>query len=154
MKKKLEGFFILLLTLLILGAAQPALLYAGGQTGGGNLWDPFVNTNPFNYKDAIKLPGTLTIIYNPSFLINFGQLTNFFPLNCAGQYQATMFYSVRFNYLKNLKTFQGATGVCLGDIGTPGSGGQGDVIMAFLGYVIPDVIDYTPFTKWNLKTVQ
>ncbi len=153
MKKKLRGFFILLTVVLILGATPPAWLYAGGQTGEGNLWDPFVNTNPFNYTGAVKLTGTLTMIYNPSWLLNYGQLTNFFPLSCNGLGQAIMFYSARFNYLETIKTYPGATGVCLGDIGNPGSGGQGDVIMAFLGYVIPDVIGYTPL-KWNLRSIK
>ena len=132
MKKKWRGFFIVLLAGIILGTANPARLYAGGQTGEGNLWDPFVNTNPF--IGGTRLPGTLTIIYNPSWLYNFSTTA------CNnGMPQAPMFICVRFIYSNLIYTYEGSTSVCLGDIGTLGSGGQGDVIMAFLDYVIKDI---------------
>jgi hypothetical protein len=146
MKTKSGVLFIVLLTSIILGAAQPARLYAG-ETPSGNLWDPFVNINPF--RGGTSIPGTLTIIYNPLSLFNF------FPTACSNG-QATMFYSLRLTYNKTPYTYQGATQVCLGDIGTPGTGGQGDVILSFLNYVMlgyfPSQVNL-PITRWNLKSV-
>lgn len=135
---------------MIIGTAQPALLFAGGEGSQGNIWDPFVNTNPF--KGGTIVPGTITIIYNPLSLLNF------FPPSCKGNMpQATMFYSLRLVYNKTPYTYQGVTQVCMGDIGNPGSGGQGDVITSFLNYVM---LVYFPVDanltigKWNLKSVQ
>jgi hypothetical protein len=147
MKTKLGVLFVVLLTGIIFGAAQPAWLYAG-ETPSGNLWDPFVNTNPF--RGGTSIPGTLTIIYNPLSLINF------FPSACSNG-QATMFYSVRLIHGKTPHTYEGATQVCLGDIGTPGTGGQGDVITSFLNYVM---LGFFPsdagliVNQWNLKSVK
>jgi hypothetical protein len=150
MKTTYRSFFIILILGFIIGVAQPALLYAGAETPEGNVWDPFVNTNPF--KGGTTVPGTITIIYNPLSLLNF------FPLSCSGNMpQATMFYSLRLVYNKKPYTYQGATQVCMGNFGTPGSGGQGDVVTSFLNYIM---LAYFPgdtnlnITQWNLKSLQ
>jgi hypothetical protein len=144
MKTKLGIIIIILLTGLIIISMQPVLVYAGPETPHGNLWDPFVNTNPF--FGGTKLPGTLTIIYNPGYLLNY------YPTACSnGMPQANMFYSVRFIHNRVIYTYEGSTGVCFGDIGTPGTGGQGDVIMSFLDYVVRQTIPTA--TKWNIKSI-
>jgi len=148
MKTKSGVIIIMLLTGLIIGAAQPAMLYAGGETGDPtSLWAPFVNTNPLGSKGATQLPGTLTMIYNTSFLYNY--LTSL-----CSTFQTSMLYSVRFTYNNTFYTYTGSTGVCYGDIGTPGSGGQGDVIMAFLKWALIDIFQsQNPNFKWNLIKV-
>jgi len=145
MRKKMGFLFAVILMLLLLGMASPGGLQAGGQTTGGNLWDPFIDTSNFT---GTKITGTLSIIYSPGYLINY------YPSICAdsAQQQATMFYSARMFYNKRTYTFQGATNVCTGDIGIPGTGGQGDVIMAFLGYNVKNYV-LPGATDCRLKSV-
>jgi|WetSurMetagenome_2_1015567.scaffolds.fasta_scaffold377949_1 hypothetical protein len=143
MKKELKIILVIGLVVVMFGVAQPTLLYAGGGTTGGNLWDPFVNTNPLR-KPFTEIKGTLNIIFNPGYLADASGACN----NFLGS--ATMFYSVRLIYGGNLYANEGSTGVCYGNIGVPGSGGWGDVISTFLVSSIQSII---PFTKWNIKTM-
>jgi hypothetical protein len=56
-----------------------------------------------------------------------------------------MFYTVSNNQSTSPWVYTSFTpGICLGNIGTPGSGGQGDVIMGFLKTVVLQII---PFAK-------
>jgi hypothetical protein len=143
MKMRSGVIVIMLLAGLIIGFVQPAVLSAGETPSGGNLWDPFIN--PDHLKGGTQLPGTLSIIYSPIIFPN-----NYVDI-CNGNYQATMFYSVRFKYSNQISTYEGSTGVCLGNIGTPGTGGQGDVIMSFLDQVIRQIIPTT--NKWYIKSI-
>jgi hypothetical protein len=146
MKTKSGIIIIILLTGLIIGAAQPAMLYASAEGGDpSNLWDPFVNKTPFS--GGTKLQGTLTMIYNTSFLYNYLS-------SLCSTFQTSMLYSVRFTYSNTFYTYTGSTGVCYGIIGTPGSGGQGDVIMAFLKWALADIFQMSAQDiKWNLIKV-
>lgn len=150
MKTRLGVMIFVFLAGIILGATQPALLYAGAETGGGNLWDSFVGTPPF---PGTKLSGPLSISYDPDQS----------PPYCAnGNYHATMFITVRLTPRKDhdrkvkgpqIYTFDEVKeGICLGDIGTPGSGGQGDVIMNFLGTVVVPGI-FGSSKHWKLESV-
>ena len=113
------------LTGLIIGAAQPATLYAGGETGdGSDLWSQFIDTSGFK---GTVLNGTLSILYYPNPLAD---------LCSTGQQQATMFYSVRFIVSKKTMASVGAAAVCLLDIA-----GQGEEIMNFLtGFVNKNIL--------------
>ncbi len=143
MKKRTGVISIMLLSGLILWAAQPAMLCAGGGTSEGTLWDPFINLTPLN-GIVFMLNGTLSISYEP------GQTSP----SCGGQYVANMFYTVRLNKDSKTYTFNGSTdGVCTGDIGVPGSGGQGDVIMGFLGSAVRSIFPNAKNPKWNLISV-
>lgn len=147
MKTKLGIVIIMFLTGIFFGAAQPAIVYAGPETGGGTLWDPFIDPHPY---PGTKLTGTLSIIYNPNLLAAM-TLSDKCSLN-GGLLSATMFYSVRFSVSSQIYTFVGATeGVCLGDVGQPGSGGQGDLIKAFLGNAVNTIF---PGKGWKLKAVK
>ena len=136
----------------ILGVTQPAFLYAGAETPGGNLWDAFVNTSPPSPTD-IKVDGALSIYYVVTCV---PQITKSKPVCypcCPCEFgTATMFYTVRLTKEFNIYTYEGSTnGVCLGNIGTPGSGGQGDVIMNFLGTVVTNI--FGAGHTWQLKSV-
>jgi hypothetical protein len=148
MKPKLGVLVILLLTSIILGAAQPARLYACQTPDGSTPWDQFVNKNSF--KGGTPIQGTLTVIYSPL------SLGNFFPGTCSTS-QAIMFYSVRLIYDKKPYTYEGNTTVCLGDFGTPGTGGQGDVIQAFLDFNLRWYFPYQanlPVNQWYIKSLK
>jgi hypothetical protein len=140
MKTKLGVIIVVFLASLIIGAAQPAMLYAGIE-GEGTLWDPFIDTSSFK---GIHLTGPISIVYNPNLL----------AIPCeTGMPRATMFYTVRLKSSidSQIYSFVGATeGVCLGDVGIPGSGGQGDVIMNFLGTVVNNNF---PGAVWRLKAI-
>lgn len=148
MKTKLGVIIIVLLTGIILGAAQPAMLYAGAEVGDNStLWDPFVNLNPLKGKVA-KLTGPLSIYYF---------VDQNLPGCSNGQDQTIMFYTVRLSSGSNIYTYEGSATGCLGDIGIPGSNGQGDVIMTFLGSVVsgifPNASGWPVQQGWNLTSV-
>jgi hypothetical protein len=148
MDKKLGTLFIVLLASIIIGVSQPALLYAG-EGSIGNPWDPFVTTKIPN-GNYTTLTGTLSLIYNS------GYLPNFDPKGCSllGLTQGAMYYSVRFSYNNVFPNYEGSTAVCLGDFGTVGSGGQGDIVMAFLDSAVQSTLGVPPGTKWYLTKVK
>ena len=141
MKIKLGVISFVFLTGIILGVAQPPMLYAGGETGGGTIWDPFVNQNPLKGKVA-KLTGPLSIYYIP---------TETTPTCWNTNFHANMYYTVRLSAGFNLYTFDGTTSnICLGDFsGNPTS--QGPAIMAFLETVINGIFQNA--VGWNLTSV-
>ena len=131
MKTRAGMIMLVFLTGMILGAAEPALLY-GAESGGGNVWDQFVDPKPY---PGIILEGPLSIYFD---------ITDF-QENCGGvqgnaDYVATMYYTVRLNkvkaaYKKNVQfyTFHGKyEGVCL----LTGTDTQGGAIKDFLGNVV------------------
>jgi hypothetical protein len=143
MKTKSGVIIIMLLIGLIIGASLPDRLYAGGGTSEGFLWDPFINQTPLS-GIVYMMNGTLSISYD------VGQAS----ASCGGQYVANMFYTVRLSKDSKTYTFNGSTdGVCTGDIGVPGSGGQGDAIMNFLGTAVRAIFPNAKNPKWNLVSV-
>ncbi len=151
MKTKLRVLMVGLLAGIILGVTQPALLYAG-ETGEGNLWDPFVDTSPPSPTD-IKVDGTLSIYYVVTCV---PQITKSkpacYPCCPCTLGTVTMSYTVRLSKEFNIYTYEGSTsGKCIGDIGTPGSGGQGDVIMNFLGTAVTNI--FGSGHRWTVKSV-
>jgi hypothetical protein len=134
MKTRLGVLIFVFLTGMILGVGQPAFLY-GCETPTGNAWDPFVGVSvftlkPISFSGGTKLAGPLSIYLAPD---------ESAPLCTNGNYEGTMFYTVRLSKGSNIYWDEGETGVneiCFGNIGTPGSGGQGDVIMNFLKTVV------------------
>jgi hypothetical protein len=140
MRKK--TILILITLSILIGAWQTGKLMAAS-TAGGNIWDSFIDTSSFS---GTKITGTLSIGY-----LTYPQ-NNPYPGVCGSLPQATMFYTARLNYNKKLYTYTGATNVCKGDVGMPGSGGQGDVIMAFLESCVLQMIP-TGVTEMRLKSV-
>lgn len=156
MRKKLGVLMLVLLTGMILGTTQPALIYAGGfETGSGSVWDPFAyisffKLTPAKYTKGTILSGQLSIAYalSPS---------AFSGVTCPDStfFVGTMFYALRLSdnekskhddQSKSPQIYRSFTPVvCVGDIGTPGSGGQGDLILQFLKTVVlrifPDAKD-------------
>jgi hypothetical protein len=141
MKKRMGVVIFVFLTGMVLGTMQPAMLFAG-ETGGGNIWDSFVDPKPY---PGIWLEGPLSIYYeyveddpgNPS---------------CPGDRLTYMYYTVRLNKevakgQPPLYTFQGTTGICLGDFA-----GQGTVIKDFLGTVVVPGI-FPNAHSWKLKSI-
>ena len=147
MKTRAGMIMLVFLTGMILGAAEPALLY-GAESGGGNVWDKFVDPKPY---PGVQLEGPLSIYYD---------ITGEDP-NCGGiegnyDIVATMYYTVRLNkdkaaYKKNVQfyTFHGKyEGVCL----LTGTDTQGGAIKDFLGnVVIPGI--FLDFKSWKLKSI-
>ena len=132
MKTRLGVLIFVFLTGMILGVVQPAFLY-GSETPAGNPWDPFVNVSlftgqPIKSNAGTKLDGPLSIVLNTSIPITL----------CGnGLPYATMLYTVRLGKGSQMYWFDGETpNVCEGNIGTPGSGGQGDAVMSFLKSVV------------------
>jgi hypothetical protein len=154
MKTRLGVLILVLLTGMILGVGQPALLY-GAETPGAynpcngalelNLWDPFVNVSFFTLKCAsfkgAQLAGQISLAYGGSFMTYCS----------SGMYEVTMHYTVGLSVDDHSRSPQlylytsFTPGLCQGDYGVPGSGGQGDVIMQFLKTVVlqifPDARD-------------
>jgi hypothetical protein len=141
MKTRLGVLIFVFLTGIIFGVGQPALLY-GMETPTGNAWDPFIKVSFFTGKAIppkhlpfpITLSGRLSIAYGTSF-------SAFCPPGAtSGPYLVTMFYTLTLSDGDQSNSPQLYTsftpGTCEGDIGTPGSGGQGDVIMGFLKTVV------------------
>jgi hypothetical protein len=136
MKTKLGVLIFVFLTGMVLGALQPALVYGGAETPGGTLWDPFVHVSfftltPTSFHKGTNLAGPLSIVYD----VAVDQL-----LECTTG-TANMFLTVRLiggnGSHRQIYWFDGETpGICLGDIGTPGSGGQGEKILQFLKNVV------------------
>ena len=127
MKTRLGVFIFVFLAGMILGATEPAVVHAGYETGGGSVWTPWLGTPPFG---GTKLTGPLSVY----FYVYPGQPGSPPSWPCGtGIYQGTMFYTVQFVVGFQIYTFDGTMpGVCLGNIGQPGSGGIGDVLMDFM----------------------
>lgn len=149
MKKRMGVLILVFLTGLILGTMQPATVFAG-ETGGGNIWDQFVDPKPY---PGIWLAGPLSIYYEYVY-DDEGNL-----LTCeTGDAVANMFYTVRLNKVLDmlrpnptLYTFQGTTGTCLNDWAF-----QGAAIKEFLGtIVVPGIfLNYNPVkSSWKLMAV-
>jgi len=140
MKTRLGVLIFVLLAAMILGAAEPAVVHAGYETGGGSVWTPFLGTPPFG---ETKLTGPLSVYFYPGPPYSY----------CSpGIYEGIMFYTVRFIVDFQTYTFDGyTTGVCLGNIGTPGSGGIGDVLMNFLGTAVSAI--FPNAKSWKLKSI-
>jgi hypothetical protein len=141
MKRRLAVLIFVFFAGMILVATEPALLYAGFETGEANVWDPFVNVSfftltPTSFSKGPTLAARLSITYT----------TSYYSYCDNGQYMGTLFYTVSSADQRkipwNYTSF--TPGICFGDIGTPGSGGQGDVIMKFLKTV---VLQNFPFAK-------
>jgi hypothetical protein len=151
MKTKLGALMILLLAGIILGVTQPALLYAG-ETGGGNLWDAFLTPD----FAGTPVNGTLSIYYTVTCIPQPRPHPKKYSAPCypccpCDLGTVTMSYIVRFAY-NTLYTYEGSTnGKCIGDIGIPGSGGQGDVIMNFLDSAVTNMFGGTH--AWALTAV-
>ena len=133
MKTRLGVLIFVFLAGMILGASQPALVYAS-ETPSGNLWSPFLDVSFFTLatvshpKGYIPLAAHLKMDFK-----SFGYYTT-----CPGSlYEGTLFYNVS-SANPNVPWFYTSftSGVCQGNIGTPGSGGIGDVIMGFLKTVV------------------
>jgi hypothetical protein len=139
MKTRMFLLSLVSFSMIVFGAALPTLLHAGAETGGGTLWDPFVGSPPFG---GTKVTGPLSISYDP---VDAPPCGNDLP-------QANMFYTLRLIKGSEIYTFDGYTaGICLGDVGTPGSGGQGDVLMSFLDTAVKTV--FPRAKSWKLKSV-
>ena len=146
MKTRLGVLICVFFVGMILGASQPTLLYAGAETGGGNVWDQFIDPGPY---PLVRLEGPLSIYYE--YLSDeFGN-----PLYCdTGDAVAAMYYTVRLNREFDIRpnpdlyTFQGTTGTCLNDYVF-----QGSVIKDFLGTVVVPGI-FPNFKSWKLKSIK
>jgi hypothetical protein len=145
MKRRMGVLIFVFLTGMILGTMQPATLFAG-ETPGGNIWDQFVDPKPY---PGIMLEGPLSIYYE----YLFDETGN--PLLCEDQQPvANMYYTVRLSKDSDewrrkqpaLYTFQGTTGICLGDML-----GQGNVIKEFLGTVVRAI--FPKAKSWKLKSI-
>ena len=147
MKTRLGMLIFVFLTGLVLGGLQPDLLYAGAETTGTTLWDPFVNVSLFTGKSIphpfhakTNLPGRLSIVYSPS--------PGGVPCSDDTNPLATMFYTLRLSdgwRSENASFYTSFTpGICLSvdAIGIPGSGGQGDLILEFLKTVVLQIFPY------------
>ncbi len=137
------------LTGLMLGATQPALLYAA-ETPSGNPWDQFVYTKPFK---GTTLSGVLSIYY---------EYTGCDTTNCPGDCAANMFYIVNL-IEQNQPTpflFQGSSqasypnGICLSDVLA-----QGTEILNFFGNIVSGAIPANPplfpngVTGWHVTAI-
>jgi hypothetical protein len=140
MKTKLGILSFVFLTGLFIVATPPAHLYAGTTTTGGTAWDPFINVsffsgNQISKSAGTKLAGVLSIYYND---VDTG-------LNCEGPggFEVEMYVTVRLSQsAKSNDTFTYDTVipyVCSADTGSPGSGGQGDLILNFLKSVVLNI---------------
>jgi hypothetical protein len=146
MKKRMGVLIFVFFTGMILGAMQPAMLFAA-ETGGGNVWDQFIDPKPYL---GIWFEGPLSIYYEYLY-DDEGNL-----LTCeTGDAVSNMFYTVRlnkvvwFNFMNvQLYTFQGTTGTCLNDWVF-----QGNAIKEFLGTVVVPGIFPDGFRSWKLKSV-
>jgi len=144
MKTRLGLLICVFFVGIVLGASQPTLLYAGSETGGGTVWDQFVDPKPY---PGIWLRGPLSIYYEYVY-DEFGN-----QQYCdTGDAVANMFYIVRLNkefvVQPTLYTFQGTTGTCLNDWLF-----QGSVIKDFLGTVVLPAIFPNGFQSWKLKSI-
>jgi hypothetical protein len=149
MKTRLGVMILVFLMGLILGAMQPAALFAA--EGGGNIWDEFVDPKPY---PGIWFEGPLSIYYEYQYDESFN------PVICedTGDPMTKMFYTVRlnrvtwFNWRDDVKlyTFQGfPTPTCLNDWLF-----QGNEIRNFLESVVIPGIFQEGFYSWKLKSIK
>ncbi len=146
MRKRMGAIVFLLFTGLILGTTQPVMVSAG-ETGGGNIWDPFIDPRPY---PGIWLAGPLSIYYE----YVYDEGGNVIPCSDTGGVAANMFVTVRLNKVLDmfrlnptLYTFQYTNGTCTDDWIT-----QGTEIKNFLGTVVVPGI-YPDFKSWKLMSV-
>ena len=142
MKKKLRVLIFLLLTGMILGTTQPAQVYAS-ETGQGNIWDPFINISLFTGKPIsskhVPFPPGMTLAGRLSIAFEGAWDDTESCASTTGNYQASMFYTVTLSdgHGEGPWLYTSFTpGVCLGDVGGYGTGGQADVIIKFLKTVV------------------
>ena len=148
MKTRVGVMILAVLIGLILGAMHPVMLFAG-ETGGGNIWDQFVDPKPY---PGIWLYGPLSIYYE--YVYDDG---NVIPCGEAGV-AANMFITVRLNKVLDmlrpnptLYTFQYTNGTCTDDWIS-----QGTDIKNFLGtVVVPGIfLDFNPpKSSWKLMGI-
>jgi hypothetical protein len=154
MKKIMGALIFLLLSGMTLGTIQPALVFAGS-TGGGNIWDQFVYTQPFT---GTRLHGPLSIYYEYNFVAG-----DFVYCGTEGEsYMVTMYYTVRLKKQKDptLWVFEGSSqrsrscGICLTDLV-----GQGEEINNFLNDIVLGNLAATPpifpngVKEWHLTAI-
>jgi len=114
MKTKLRIVGLAFLAGVMLATMQPTLLF-GGASGGGNIWDPYVYTAPFEGKE---LRGPLSIYLDMSF---WGA-----PCSGGSALLANMYFTIRLKLDKDktntLWAFQGSSlgdypnGICVTDL--------------------------------------
>jgi hypothetical protein len=147
MKRRLTVLIFSVFVGMILAATQPASLYAGSETGGGAPWEDLITSPPKKY---VSVSGPLSIYLDVTCLPNPKRNKDLacYPCCPCENGTATMFYTVRLSDGTNLYTYEGsADGACLGDFVS-----QGDVIMNFLGTVIPNI--FGPVQAWGVKSVE
>jgi hypothetical protein len=145
---------LLLLSGMILGTIQPAVVFAGS-TSGGNIWDQFVYTQPFT---GTKLQGTLSIYYEYNFVAG-----DFVYCADESSIMVTMYYTARLKKQKDptLWVFNGSSqrsrsscGICLTDVI-----GQGEEINNFLNGIVTGTLPATPalfptgVKEWHLTSI-
>lgn len=130
MKKRMRVLILVFLAGMILGAVQPAMLFAG-ETQHGFPWDVFVYPQPFA---GTKLSGPLSIYYLP-----------------CGDSCFTMYYTVRLSKGFDLYLFQGSTTVSpVNNLNDQ----TGAIIIAFLGNVVVPGIFTNGNNGWALKSIE
>jgi hypothetical protein len=144
MKKRTGVLIFVFLTGMVL-ATMPAMLFAG-ETGGGNIWDQFVDTKPY---PGIWLHGPLSIYYE----YVYDDSGNVIPCSEAGV-AANMFVTVRLEKVLDilrpnptLYTFQYTNGTCTDDWIS-----QGIDIKYFLGTVVVPGI-FPDFKSWKMMFI-
>jgi hypothetical protein len=140
MKRMIGVLSLVFLTGMIVLPGTSALLY-GAETGGGNVWDQFLDPKPYS---GISLVGPLSIYYE-----YIEDLDN----SCPDDVLTYMFYTVRLNKDDNKKkmqlyTFQGTTATCLKDFFS-----QGIAIRNFFETVVIPGIFAEGFTSWKWKSI-
>ncbi len=141
--KTLKGVLIFVfLTGMLLGLGQPALLH-GSETGGGNVWDQWVDTSPFT---GIKLAGTLSIYYEV-----IGVCCP--PPSCSPidlSPLANMYVTVRLTKGFELYTFQGVKeNICYS-----AKTAQGDwIVDTFLNNAVQSIYPTATRETWRLKSI-
>jgi hypothetical protein len=142
MKTRLGVLIFVFLMGVILGATQPGFLYAGAETTGGTLWDPFLNVSFFTLRPVSYAKVNTQAAH---LKLNFTS-TGYETCSLTNLYWGTLYYTVSGAYPLNIPwQFTSFTSnICAGNIGTPGSGGEGDVIMGFLKTVVLQIF---PFAK-------
>ncbi len=139
MKTLKRVLFFVFLTGMILGAGQPALLYAS--EGEHPVWEQWLDTSSFT---GTKLAGPLSIYYE--YLP--GQYCN--GPGQDGSQVVNMYVTVQLSKGFDLHTFQGKTQNCIGSINSPG--GQGDwIVNTFLDNAVRTL--YGPSAQWKLKSI-
>jgi len=128
---------------MVLVGTQPALVYAGSETPSGSLWSPFIGVSFFTLQPVSYAKVNTQAAH---LKLNFTS-TGYEICPLTGNYEGTLYYTVSGAYPLNNIPWQFTSftsNICAGNIGTPGSGGEGDVIMGFLKTVVLQIF---PFAK-------